>query len=124
MSLDDIISESPVLQYDLYSFSEGEAIIPFNCIPSNRINADYGLRLAVAVDRGEPIIVSRKGRNAIDSLMTLKTKLDMPEEGQHILKVWMVDPGVVIDKIIIDTGGVEDSCLGPPESTYHHASHR
>lgn len=59
----------------------------------------------------------------IDNLMTLKTKLDMPEEGQHTLKVGMVDPGVVIDEIIVDMGGVKDSCLGPPESTYHHASH-
>ena len=119
VSLDDIISKSPVLQYDVYTFTQGQATINFNCIPSNPINADHGVRLAVAVDHAEPIIVSRTGRNVIDNLMTLKAKLDMPEEGQHQLKIWMMDPGLVIDKIIIDFGGVKDSYLGPPESTYH-----
>ncbi len=40
--------------------------------------------------------------------------LEMWKEGPHTLKVWMVDPGVVIDKIIINTGGVQESYLGPP----------
>jgi len=59
----------------------------------------------------------------IDNLMTIKATLDLPKEGQHQLKVWMVDPGVVIDKIIIDTGGLKHSYLGPPESLYHHGGH-
>lgn len=29
-----------------------------------------------------------------------------------------MDPGLVIDKIIFDMGGVKDSYLGPPESVY------
>ena len=124
VSLDDIISKSPALEYDLYTFTEGEATINFNCIPSNPINADHGLGLAVAVDNAEPIIVSGKARRStMDNLLTLKAKLDMPKEGRHKLKIWMVDPGLVIDKIIIDTGGVKDSYLGPPESIYHNASH-
>ncbi len=39
--------------------------------------------------------------------------------GQHTLKVWMVDPGIVLDKILLETvGEVERSYLGPPESNY------
>jgi hypothetical protein len=51
--------------------------------------------------------------------MQIKAKLEMGNEGRHKLKVWMVDPGLVIDKIIIDTGGIRGSYLGPPESVYH-----
>jgi hypothetical protein len=36
--------------------------------------------------------------------------------GQHVLKVYMVDPGVVLDKIVIDLGGLRPSYLGPPET--------
>ncbi len=119
-SPDEITRKSPLLEYDIYTFTEGEVSIDFNCIPSNPINADYGLRLAVAVDDGEPVITSNaRGRNVMGNLMKITTRLDVGKEGQHKLKVWMVDPAVVVDKIIINTGGVKDSYLGPPESIHY-----
>ena len=121
-SPDDIVTKSPRLEYDIYTFTGGEVTIDFNCIPSNPINAKYGLRIAVSVDDGRPIIVSHnRRRNVIDNLMMITANLDMGHEGQHTLKVWMVDPGVVLDKIIVDTGGVRESYLGPPESMFNNA---
>jgi hypothetical protein len=121
-SLDKIISSSPLLEYDIYTFTEGEVSIDFNCIPSKPINADYGLRIALSVDDGSPIIASySRGRSVMENLMKITTNMDMGNEGQHILKVWMVDPGVVLDKIIINTGGVKPSYLGPPESLFNNA---
>ncbi|KAF2493893.1 hypothetical protein BU16DRAFT_573306 [Lophium mytilinum] len=38
------------------------------------------------------------------------------DEGEHKLKIWLVEPGVVLQKIVLDLGGVLPSYLGPPES--------
>ncbi len=118
---DDIMSKSPWLEYDIYTFTEGRVELEINCIPSFPINVDYGFRVAVALDDGKPTLVSATGkRNVMENLVKLTSDLIIDQEGQHVLKVWMVDPGVVMDKIIINTGGVRASYLGPPESLIHN----
>lgn len=119
-SLDNILKNSPLLEYEIYTFSEGKANVEFNCIPSYPINKEYGLRIAIAIDDEIPLIVDAEKRgDLMNNLKKLKTSLSLGMPGQHKLKVWMVDPGLVIDKIIIDTGGVKESYLGPPESPYY-----
>ena len=40
-----------------------------------------------------------------------RSELYIEREGNHTLKLWMVDPGAARDKIIIDADGVKESCL-------------
>ncbi len=60
--------------------------------------------------------VSGGSARVVDNVRKMKRQLTITAAGQHVLKIWMVDPGMVLDKIVIDTGGVVDSYLGPPES--------
>jgi hypothetical protein len=48
-----------------------------------------------------------------------QTKLTVDKPGYHTLKIWMVDPAVVLQKIVLDMGGLKPNYLGPPES-YHN----
>jgi len=43
--------------------------------------------------------------------------------GYHTLKFAMVDPGVVLEKLVISGSSLKPSYLGPPES-FHHLSAR
>jgi hypothetical protein len=38
------------------------------------------------------------------------------KKGLHTLKFWVIDKGVVLQKLVIDCGGSQPSELGPPES--------
>ncbi len=49
-AVDEILTNSPSLEYDLYTFTTGKVLLQLNCSPSNPINADYGQRIAVALD--------------------------------------------------------------------------
>jgi hypothetical protein len=41
--------------------------------------------------------------------------------GYHTLKFRMVDPGVVLEKLVVSQGRLPESYLGPPES-YRNAA--
>ena len=49
-----------------------------------------------------------------NNIIHSETRHTIGAPGKHILKIYSVDPGIVFQKIIVDTGGVKKSYLGPP----------
>jgi hypothetical protein len=85
-----------------------------------------GLRYAVGLDDEPPQVVavgagvevSSKpwSLNVLNATITGSTTHEVTTAGPHILKIYMVDAGVVLDKIVMDAGGVRPSYLGPQET--------
>ena len=116
--------DSARLEYDFYSFSSGETTVIFHLAPSLDIQSGEGLRFALSVDDG-PIEILRVGtwethpdwqRAVGTGVREVTTTLSLERPGQHTLKIWAVTPAVVLQRIILDFGGVRSSYLGPPES--------
>jgi len=55
-------------------------------------------------------------KTVADSVRKVGAEFGLKAAGEHTLKIWMVDPGIVLQKIVVDCGGVKPSYLGPPES--------
>lgn len=117
-NLENIKTESPCLEYEVWFFTAGNANLVMHCSPGFPVMRGYGQRVAVSIDDGVPTVLApvRGSRNVMDNLMIIRGELIIPSPGQHTLKVWFVDPGLIVDKIMIDTGGLMKSYFRPPES--------
>ena len=118
---------SPCLEYKMYLFDSGTAQVEAILAPTLNFVPGRGLRYAISFDDRPPEIVDALAQNSRedwetsvkDSVRKVTSRQMVTQSGYHTLKFWMVDPGVVLQKLIVDFGGAKPSYLGPPES-YHH----
>ncbi|KPI20381.1 hypothetical protein OK074_1210 [Actinobacteria bacterium OK074] len=120
----------PRLEYDVSLFTTGTVTVWAHLAPRNAALTTPGLRYAVSLDDGAPQSVdviaatgsddgtmnNQWGRNTADNVNRTGTTHRVETAGRHVLTFWMVDPTVVLDRLVIDTGGLKYSYLGPPES--------
>ncbi|WP_169449465.1 glycosyl hydrolase 115 family protein [Marinimicrobium agarilyticum] len=124
---------APRLSYRFHVATGGRARVHLRLLPTHPIVPGNSLRLALALDDGDalPVTVTEgfdtysdewKNRvlaNATETTLELNEKL---EPGWHTLHLVAVDPGVVVDKIVIDFGGLQPSYDGPTETRVEHMS--
>jgi hypothetical protein len=115
----------PRLDYNLYLFTKGEAEVDVITAPSLAYAPGRGLRYAVALDDEAPQVVDLAlasgvpgswERMVADAAHHSTSRHRVESAGPHVLRLWGVDPGVVFEKIVVNTGGLRPSYLGPPES--------
>ena len=119
--------DSPHLEYQMYLFHPEKITVEAILSPTLNFVPGRGLRFGVSFDDQQPQIIdvlehesAQSWSTAVeDNVRKTKTQLTVAGAGYHTLKIWMVDPGVVLQKLVVDTGGVEPSYLGPPESFRH-----
>ena len=81
------------------------------------------MQYAISVDDDKPQVISinKDDRNTqvwnkwvADNIIVKISNHAINKNGKHILKYWMIDSGVLLQKLVLDFGGVKDSYLGPP----------
>ncbi len=114
------------LEYDLFLTSAGEVKVELHCAPSLDFQSGDGLRIAVSFDDAKPQIVKLDTwsspnweRAVAEGIRRVTSAHTIALPGKHTLKIWMVTPGVVLERIVIDAGGLRPSYLGPPQSVAH-----
>jgi hypothetical protein len=55
-------------------------------------------------------------KSVVNNARIARSGHTLARPGYHTLKFWMIDPGVVLEKLVVNLGGVKPSYLGPPES--------
>ena len=121
--------DAPCLEYPLYLFTNGTIDITLITSPLLNIMPGRDIKFAISIDDETPQYVTNVpdkfkvhfsnpgwAQTVVNQARRSETKLSISKPGFHTLKVWMVDPGVVVEKIIINTGGLKPSYLGPKES--------
>lgn len=120
---------SPHLEYPMHLFSTGKVEVAAIIAPTLNYVPDRGLRFAVSFDDEPPQVLTAvpKGffvdngnrdweESVRNNCREIKSTHTIPQPGPHVLKIWMVDPAVALQRIVVNTGGVKPSYLGPPES--------
>ncbi|KDR78329.1 hypothetical protein GALMADRAFT_138431 [Galerina marginata CBS 339.88] len=125
----------PTLEYDFHNFnslSGGKVTVWVLLTPALNANTDQQpLAYSVQIDSQAPVKVVPIGPEVpgglpngwttldgwvADSIISTPISVSGVTPGAHTLKISMMEPAVVVQKIVIDTGGLQPSYLGPPES--------
>ncbi|WP_321479800.1 glycosyl hydrolase 115 family protein [uncultured Bacteroides sp.] len=112
------------LEYDMELTSTGEMKLEILVSPTLNFNENKGLRYAVSFDGGEEQVVNINGPEKArmigfwqaNSINRTVTTHKIITQGKHILRFRPLDPGIVLQKLMLDTGDLKRSYLGAPES--------
>ena len=117
---------SPHLEYELNMIDTGMVDVEAYISPTIDFTNTNGLHYAISIDNEAPQVININAdkseaewnRNVSDNINITVSKHHIGKPGRHILKYWMVNPAVVLQKLVINAGGERPSYLGPPESYY------
>jgi hypothetical protein len=121
-------SASPRLEYDVELFTAGNITVAGYLSPRLPTLATDGLLYGVSIDDGAIQVVNTTAsqsskpdsrgweRNTSNNVNLTTTVHRVNAPGRHTVKFWMIDPTVILQRLVLDTGGLQPSYLGPPES--------
>jgi hypothetical protein len=128
--------DSPRLEYKVYVPSAGDVRVDLVTGPTLDFVPNRGLRVAASFDEQKPQVLDAFAKQSFanpatrpdpsspavrdwakwvrDNARTLSSTNTIDRAGVHTLKIWMVDPGVVVQRLVVHHNDVPPSFFGPP----------
>ncbi len=99
--------------YDFYTLTEAAPVVTVITLPTHEPTRALRQRYGVAIDDGpvQVLDIMTQGRskewkqNVLSNTARRQVKLASLRPGRHTLKLTVIDPGVVLDRFLIDLGG-------------------
>jgi hypothetical protein len=121
-----ITSASPHLEYGVYLADSSSVNLKVYLSPTLNFHNTTGLRFGISFDDETPQVINLHEDKSLkaweqwvsDNVIVKVSRHSLQRQGYHTLKFWRIDPGVVLQKIVIETKETKPSYLGPPESYY------
>ena len=125
---------APRLEYPVYFARTGTYDVDVNTSPTLDVIPTRALALAVSIDDQPPQVVNvftpatfksedflgrNFNENTRNNTRVLHFKQTVSAPGKHRLKLHMVDPTVVVMKVVIHDAPLPTSYFGPPEVSVH-----
>jgi hypothetical protein len=123
------ITTGPKAVYSFFSYTAASnAKVTVYLPPSFNINPSNPLKYAIAIDGATPTTVTPVPSatlgampngwedSVVNGARVVTSSIGKVEPGKHQLSLWLLEPGTVVQRVVVDLGGVKSSYLGPPES--------
>ena len=127
-STQTISANTPHLEYEFYTYDTGAFKLDAYLSPTLNFPGDStGLQCAVSIDNETPQVISiNKDENkpgawdewVANNIIIKTTEHSIKKDGKHTIKYWMISPAVILQKIVLDFGGLEPTYLGPQETLF------
>jgi len=115
--------ENMYLEYDIEMEKIGNVRVEVLIAPTLNFNANKGLKYAISFDNDKEQIINfnghykgELGKWQSNPIIESRSIHRINKKGKHTLRIRPLDPGIVIEKIMIHAGGLKPSYLGAPET--------
>ena len=122
---------APYVEYDFYCFTQGPVDIYTYVLPTFTLNNDRGYaghertnietHYGITIDNSRILEASTSSfeyaqkwyESVMRNCRINKTTLNVMTPGHHKLRIICGDPGTVLQKVVLDFGGMKRSYMGP-----------
>ncbi len=124
-------ADAPYLEYMIYLEQQGEFTLTAYFVPTNNLSRESRLKYGVSFDDGAHVVVDTLPDNfaagnhdneawckgVLENIHT-STTIHRLEKGNHVLRIYGLDAGLVLQKLVLSKEMLPYSYLGPVESYY------